>query len=296
MPMQARHVLAAILVAALWGSSFVAIRLGLDHVPPLLLAALRFGVAALAVLVLPRPAVPLPRLVAVAMALFVGEFGLLFTAMAQGMPPGLASVVIQSQAFFTLTFAAVAARAMPGARQVIGTLLGLGGLAVIAGTVGGDATAAGLILTLGAAAAWAVGNLLLKGAGRVEMLPMIAWMSAVATLPLLALSLLVEGPAAVGAALASMTATGVAAVLWLALPATLLAFAIWGRLLRLYPAGTVAPFSLLVPVFGLASAALVFGEHLGPARLAGMALVGVGLSVVVVPPAWPRLRVGPAAP
>lgn len=288
--MRARHMPAAVAVAVLWGSSFVVIRLGLDHFPPLLLASLRFAFSALAAFALPRPPVTWGRMVAVAATLFVGEFGLLFTAMANGMPPGLASIAIQSQAFFTLVLVAFLSRSRPGWRQVLGTFVGLGGLAMIAGTVDGEATLPGLLLTLAAALSWSAGNVLLKGAGKVDMLPMVAWLSVIPPLPLLALSLTIEGPSAVGAALVSLDYGGIAVVLWLAVPATLVAFGIWGWLLRIYPAGTVAPFSLLVPLFGLASAAAVFGEHLGPVRLAGMALVVLGLVIVTLPAAALRAR------
>ncbi|MGK9231691.1 EamA family transporter [Inquilinus limosus] len=295
--MTPRHILLALLVAAIWGFNFVVIRIGLGNFPPLLLAALRFILAALPAVLLPRPQVPWPRMIAIGLTLFVGQFAFLFPGMLLGMPAGLASIVLQSQAFFTMLVAALALRERPTGRQIGGGAIAFVGLAVIASTAdGGDVTAIGLALTLAAALSWACGNVLLRGAGKVDMLPMIVWLSLVPPLPLLALSAAIEGPAAIGHALASVSWTGIGTVLYLAVPTTLLGFGIWGHLLKLYPAATVAPFSLLVPIFGAASAALVLGERFGPARLLGMALILLGLAAVALPVArLLRLRAAPGS-
>ncbi|MFT8243308.1 EamA family transporter [Roseomonas sp. BN140053] len=294
--MRPAHIGLALLVAAIWGFNFVVIHLGLGSMPALLLAALRFVVAALPVVLLPRPAVSWPRLVAIGLFLFVGQFALLFTGMAQGMPPGLASVTLQAQGFLTALLAAAVLRERPGPRQIAGIAVAFAGLGVIALSVGeGGVTPLGFGLSLGAAASWAVGNVLLRGAGRVDMLALMVWLSLVPPLPLLCLSLWLDGPAALGAALAGISWVGAGAVLYLAVLATLVGFGLWGQLLKLYPASTVAPFSLLVPIFGTLSAALVLGERFGPLRLLGMALILLGLAVTVLP--WPRrLRPRPAAP
>jgi O-acetylserine/cysteine efflux transporter len=282
--MQFRHILLALLVAAIWGFNFVVIRVGLGDMPPLLLAALRFVVAALPVAVLARPAVPWPRMLAIAFTLFVGQFGLLFSAMAVGMPPGLASVTAQAQAFCTVLIAAVALRERPRPRQLVGTLIAFAGLAAIASTVGsGGVTLAGLLLTLGAALCWGAGNVLLRGVGKVDMLAMMVWLSLIPPLPLLALAWAIDGRTALAAAFARTSWLGAGAVLYIAGLSTLVGFGIWGSLLKRYPASTVAPFSLLVPIFGAASAALVYGETFGPGRLAGMALILLGLAVVALP-------------
>ena len=281
--MKARHVALAVLVTAAWGLSFVAIRIGLETFPPLLLVALRFGVAALPALVLPRPPVAWPRLVAVGAALFAGNFGFLFSGMALGMPAGLASIVMQIQAFFTLLIVALVWRQRPRRPQLAGMGLAFAGLLVIGVTIGGDVTALGLGLTLMGALSWAVGNVLLKETGPVEMLPMIAWASLVPAPTMLALSLVVEGPAAIALAFAHVPAVALAAVTYLGVAATLVAFGLWGYLLRLYPATTVAPFSLLVPITGSLSAVLVLGERFDPYRIAGMVLIVAGLAAVAFP-------------
>ena len=278
-----RHIALAVLVTAIWGFNFVVIRLGLDSVPPLLLGALRFVVACLPVVFVARPKVPLPLLLAIGLTLFVGQFAFLFPAMKLGMPPGLASVTLQSQAFFTIAFAAIALRERPRPRQLAGAAIAASGLIAIAATVGGGFTALGLALTLAAASSWALGNVLLRSAGKIDMFPLMIWLSLVPPLPLFALSLALEGWPAIAHALTHMTGIGIASVLYLAVPTTIVGFGIWGFLLKHYPASTVAPFSLLVPLFGTLSAHLVLGETFSTLRLAGMVLIVLGLAAIALP-------------
>lgn len=284
--MKPHHILLALLVAVIWGFNFVVIQVGLGQFPPLLLAALRFVVASLPALVLPRPRIGWGRMTAIAGALFVGQFAFLFTGMAAGMPAGLASIVLQVQAFFTILIAAAVLRERPGPRRIAGSLIAFAGLAVIATTTGGGVTPMGLALTIAAALCWATGNVLLRGAGKVDMLAMAVWLSLVPPLPLAGLAVTLEGVGAVAHAFSHIGWLGFGAVLYLGVPTTIVGYALWGHLLKLYPAATVAPFSLLVPVFGAGSAALVLGERFGPDRLAGMALILVGLAVLALPARW----------
>ncbi|MBW3099006.1 EamA family transporter [Pseudohoeflea sp. DP4N28-3] len=281
--MSFKHILIAVLVAALWGFNFVAIRLGVDEIPPLLLAMLRFSCAALPALVLPRPKVPWPLMIAIGMTLFLGQFALLFPAIQVGMPPGLASTTLQAQAFFTFIFAAVLIGERPHRRQWLGMAIAASGLFVIALTTDGIFTWAGLVLTLLAAASWALGNVLLRQAGKVDMLAMAVWLSLIPPLPLLALSLAVEGWPAISLSLASISPLGLFSVFYLAVPATVLAYSFWGFLIKSHSASVVAPFSLLVPVFGTLSAYLVLGETFPPLRLAGMLLILAGLAAIALP-------------
>lgn len=287
--MSAPHIGLALLVAAMWGFSFVAIRLGLQTFPPFLLVALRFALAALPAAILPRPAIPWPRMIAIGATLFLGNFAFLFSGMAAGMAAGLASLLMQVQAFFTLLIVALVFRQRPTGRQLAGMGLAFCGLALVAATLGGDVTGPGLALTLAGAFSWACGNVLLKGAGPADMLALVAWLSLIPPLPMLALSLAVEGPSAVAGAFQAVTPVAVGAVLYLALPATIIAFGLWGYLLRHYPATVVAPFSLLVPVTGSLSAALVLDERFEPLRLLGMGLIVAGLAAIALPvTAWLR--------
>ncbi|WP_237151960.1 EamA family transporter [Oryzibacter oryziterrae] len=292
--MPLRHILLAVMVTAVWGFNFVVIRLGLGTVPPLLLAALRFVVASLPVFFLPRPKVPLWRMLAIGMTLFVGQFAFLFPAMKLGMPPGLASVTLQSQAFFTILIASIVLRERPKPRQIGGALVAGAGLLTIASTVGGDFTTIGLVLTIASAISWASGNILMRGAGKVDTLPMIIWLCLIPPLPLFGLSLIFEGWPAIVTAFADANLVSVASVLYIAIPTTIFGFAVWGFLLKHHPASTVAPFSLMVPLFGTVSSWAVLGETFSPLRVLGMALILIGLGTIVLPlPGF--LRRAPAA-
>lgn len=292
--MRPREILLALFVVVAWGVNFVIIEVGLGTMPPLLLAALRFAVAALPAIFIPRPAVPWPRFIFIGLVLFTGQFGLLFMSMKVGMPAGLASVVIQSQAFLTGPIAALVLGERISPRQMGGTAIAFLGLAAIATTAGGGGvTLVGLLLSLGAALCWAVGNVALRGAGKVDMFAMVTWLSIVPPLPLLALSYLFEGPQAIEAAVLHMGWVGVGAVAYIAIVSTNIGYGIWAYLLKLYPAAQVAPFSLLVPIVGIISAALLLGEQFGPVRLAGMVLVFAGLIVAVFPFAKFRSRANP---
>jgi O-acetylserine/cysteine efflux transporter len=280
----------AVVVAALWGIAFVATRVGLDTFSPPQLTAVRFAIAALPVLVLPPPPLGWPALVPVGLTLFAGQFLFQFFGIAHGAPVGIAAVVVHAQALFTIAFAAALLGERPTPRQWLGSLLALGGLVVIALTVGGDLAPLGFALTLLSPVSFGLGNVLLKRLGRADMPSLIAWLSLVPPLPALALSLVLDGPDALPRALARAPWSGLAAAVYLGLVATTLAYAIWGALLRRYPAAHVAPFALLVPLVGAASSALVFGERFGPLRLTGMALVLAGLTVIVTPRRRPHVR------
>lgn len=291
--MRPREILLALFVVVAWGVNFVIIEVGLGTMPPLLLAALRFAVAALPAIFIPRPAVPWPRFIFIGLVLFTGQFGLLFLSMKVGMPAGLASVVIQSQAFLTGPIAALVLGERISPRQMGGTAIAFAGLAAIATTAGGGGvTLVGLLLCLGAALCWAVGNVALRGAGKVDMFAMVTWLSIVPPLPLLALSYLFEGSQAIEAAFLHMGWAGIGAVAYIAIVSTNIGYGIWAYLLKLYPAAQVAPFSLLVPIVGIVSAALLLDEQFGPVRLAGMVLVFAGLIVAVFP--FGRFRSRPA--
>lgn len=272
-----------ILVAAIWGVAFVATRLGLDSFSPAQLAALRFLIACIPALVLPRPAIPWALLIATGLTLYAGQFMFQFFGIAHGMPPGLASLVVQTQAFFTVLFAAVALRERPTPRQTTGMAIAFAGLVLILATAGHNLRLAGFALTLGSAVSWGVGNIFVKRIGGTVQLSLMVWLSLVVPPPALALSAVVDGPAALVRAVATATWLGWGAALYLGLLATVFAYTCWGRLLRLYPVASVAPFALLVPFFGALGSAVVFGERFGPMRVAGMICVLAGLAVIVQP-------------
>jgi O-acetylserine/cysteine efflux transporter len=280
--MAPKDLLLALVVVIAWGINFVVIKVGLHGVPPMLLGALRFALAAVpAVFFVKRPQVPWRWLLAYGATISFGQFAFLFSAMYVGMPAGLASLVLQAQAFFTLILAGIFLRERFRAANVIGLAIASGGLAVI-GMQGGHAmTLAGFVLTLCAAGSWALGNIVTKKVGKVDLVGLVVWGSLIPPLPFLALSYALEGPQRIAAALSGIDATSIFAVVYLAFIATLLGYGLWSRLLARYPASQVAPFSLLVPIVGLASASVFLDEHLSAPQIAGAALVMVGLAVNV---------------
>jgi O-acetylserine/cysteine efflux transporter len=280
--MSPRDLLLALVVVVAWGVNFVVIKVGLHGVPPMLLGALRFALAAVpAVFFVKRPQMPWRWLFAYGATISLGQFAFLFSAMYVGMPAGLASLVLQAQAFFTLILAALFLRERFGVPNVAGLLIAAGGLAVI-GMQGGHAmTFAGFVLTLCAACSWALGNIVTKKVGKVDLVGLVVWGSLVPPLPFFALSYLFEGPQRIVAALSNISAMSIFAIVYLAFIATLIGYGLWSRLLSRYPASQVAPFSLLVPIVGLASASLFLDEQLSAAQIAGALLVMVGLAVNV---------------
>ena len=275
----ARALMLALAVVAVWGTNFAVIRIALDHLPPLLLATLRFALAAFpAALLLRRPAVPWRELAAYGILIGVGQFGLLFIAMDGMISPGLASLVVQCQAFFTIGLAIWIAGERLFAVQWAALLLAASGIALIAVRGGAAATPVGLGLVLLAAAAWAAGNTIQRRRSGVNMLGYVVWASLFAVPPLLALSLLVEGPAAIAEGLARADAATWAAVAWQAVGNTMFGYGVWGWLLSRYPAATIAPLSLLVPVFGMGASAFWLGEPLPAWKLSAAALVLLGLA------------------
>ena len=279
------------IVAVVWGVNFVVIHVGLTTTPPLLLAALRFAlVAGSLAWFVPRPALAWPRLVALGLALYVGQFGLLFTAMDVGLSAGLAAVVMQSQAVFTVVAAVAVLGERPSRSHVLGIAVATGGLLLI-GLDRGGSSALGFVLCLLAGASWAVGNLLARTAGVTQGLGLVVWGSVVAAPVLAVLALWQVGPARLPSALAGIDTAGLLALAYLTVLATVVGFGTWSGLMGRYPAAVVAPFTMLVPPVGLVTAWLALGERPSAAAVAGSALVVGGLLL----PQLRRLRSRPAA-
>ena len=283
--MSPRDLILALFVVTVWGLSFVAIRWGVDEVAPLLMTALRYTLAALpAVFFVRRPNVAWRVLIAYGLAIGVGQFGLLFVAVKWGMPPGLGSIVVQLQVFFTIGLAMLAFGERPKPIQWLGALVAFGGIGVIALERLDGAALIPLLMTVGAAVFWAMGNTVTKQAGKIDMLGFVVWSSLIPPLPLLALSLLIEGPGAIPAAMQHITWVGGGSLLFMAWCATLFGYGTWSVLLSRYPAGLVAPFALLVPISGIGASALLLGETISGLEIAGSALVFVGLLLNVFGP------------
>lgn len=274
--MSPRHVLLALLVAAIWGFNFVMLKIGLDDFPPILFSALRFLAAAVpAIFFVGRPRVAWRWIISVGLVLGVAKFSFLFIGLKAGMPAGLSSLVLQSQVIFTTVFAAVVLRERPKPVQITGIALAVAGIGVIAWDYGLSSPLLGFLLLICAGACWGVSNVLMRYAKPADTLRFMVWVSAVAVLPLFALSLLTEDVSALG----RLDWAGVGAVGYVAWISTLLGFAVWGFLLRQYESSVVAPFSLLVPVFGMFSAWAFLGEDLSGLQAAAGGIVLLGLAI-----------------
>ena len=288
--MTPRHVLLAVLVVAIWGTNFVVIKAALATLPPLLFAALRFALAFVpAALFVARPNIPWRILAAFGLLIGAGQFGLMFIAMRADITPGLASLVIQTQVFFTIGLAMVFNRERLKRLQLIALALAAVGLMVIAWHTDAATTPLGLALVLAAALCWAGGNTVVQRAGKVPVLGFMVWSSLFAVPPLIGLSWWVEGPAAIANGLAHAGWGTWAAVLWQSLGNTLFGYGAWAWLMARYPAATVSPMALLVPVFGIGASAWLLSEALPIWKLGAAALVIGGLAINLL---WPTSQAG----
>ena len=275
-----RDLMLALAVVLVWGTNFVVIRIGLDALPPLLFAALRFTFVAFPmVFFLPRPKASFANLAVYGLAIGLGQFGLLFIAMNGMISPGLASLVIQMQVFFTIALSMLRSGERLKPYQLAAFALAIAGMAVIVAHNGKGATILGLGLTLAAAASWALANQASKEAGKVQALSYVVWAALFSTPPLYLLSLWREGWPAMQAGILHARPATWAVVLWQSAGNTMFGYGVWAWLLARYPAATVSPLSLLVPVFGFAASALILGEPLQGWKIAAGLLAMSGLAL-----------------
>lgn len=278
------HFLLALAVVFVWGTNFVVIRWGLEGLPPFTFATLRFALSALPfVFFIPRPAVPLRKLALFGVLLGVGQFALLYYAVGNAqttlISPGLASLVIQTQVFFTIGLAMFIARERLRPLQIVALLLCAGGIAVLMAHVDATLTLTGLIIILFAAFFWACANMVARSAGRVNMLAFMVWSSLFAVPPLALLSVWLDGLPAITKGFATLNMPVIASTLWQAWGNSLFGYAAWNWLLTRHPAATITPMALLVPVFGMSASALLLGEPLQWWKLLAAALVLSGLAL-----------------
>ena len=286
--MKPADILLTLAVVVIWGANFVVMKVGLEVLPPLLFTFLRFLFAALPlVLFVRRPAVPLRLIAAYGLAQFAIQFAMLFGGMKLGMPAGLSSLVIQLQAFFTIALAALMLGERPRAAQLAGAAIALAGMGLVAIHIESKTTLVGLAMVIAGGVSWAFGNIYTKrialhaqaSGAKVEALQIVAWGSLVAVPPLALMSLAVEGPDVIRSALAAIDWRIAAAVLFNAYATTIFGFGAWSVLMRRYPTATVAPFTLLVPIVGMGSAAIFLGETMHWWAIAAGALVLAGLAI-----------------
>lgn len=290
--MKRRDLILALLVVIVWGANFTVIKLGLNGMPPMLLAALRYIFAALpAIAFIKRPSVGWKYIVAYGMTVGVGQFSCLFYAMNIGMPAGVSSVVLQSQAFFTFMFAAVLLKESLKMFQVIGLSVAGVGLCLIGGNIGANGLHSipfgAFALTLIAAAFWGISNIIIRYASKkatlegktVDMLSVVVWSSLVSPIPFLIIALILDTPKTLLGSLSNLNILSLFSVLYLAFCATIFGYGMWNKLLAKYPTGKVAPLSLLVPVTGLITAQIVLNERLSIIQWLGGIIIILGLVI-----------------
>ncbi|MCT4604804.1 MAG: EamA family transporter [Marinisporobacter sp.] len=290
--MSKRDCILAFLVVTVWGANFTVIKLGLNGVPSMLLAVLRYVFTAFpAVFFIKRPAMEWKYCIVYGLTVGVGQFACLFYAMEIGIPAGIASVVLQSQALFTILFASIFLKEAVKRRQMIGLVVALLGLYLIGGN-GGESElftipTEGFLLTLVAAAFWSLSNIVVKYAAKdtndkgekLDMLSVVVWSSLVPPIPLMGLALMFDPPQTLLHAISNLNGLSVFAILYLVFLATLFGYGTWGDLLVKYPAGRVAPLSLLVPITGLITARIVLEEKLLSQQWLGCIVVIIGILI-----------------
>lgn len=284
------HSLLVIGVVFIWGTNFVPIRLGLNELPPFTFATLRFIFAVVPwILLVPRPKVAWKWLVIVGVLVGPGQFGLLYYAMRSDISPGLASLLMQCQVFFTIALASWLFNERMSGTSLVGLAVASVGLLVIGTHTGAYVTFTGVIIILLSASCWALGNLAVKRAARAtpggfDMLPFMIWSSLFAFPPLVVVTLLLEGPQTMLSAVQGATWVGWSAVMWQSIGNTLLGFGIWNWLLTQHKADLVTPYALLVPVFGMAASALILGETMPLWKIVAAIFVLTGLAIHTLAP------------
>jgi O-acetylserine/cysteine efflux transporter len=280
-----RDTLLALAIAVVWGLNFVAAHWAVAEISPLLVSGIRYLIALTpAIFLVRRPQVSVLLLIGYGLFVGVGQFGFLFSAIKMGMPAGLASMVVQVQAFFSIGLAVLFLGERPRLASLLGALVAFAGIGVIAFERLEGAALVPLLMTIAAAGSWGIANLITKKAGKIDMLGFVVWSSLVPPIPLFALSYFIDGPQAWPDALAHLTWLGAGSLLFIGWAATVFGYGAWSSLLSRYPASTVAPFALLVPVAGIGASALLIGERVSGLDLAGAALVFVGLLLNVFGP------------
>ena len=286
------HLLLALAIVAIWGTNFVVMKNCLAVFPPFMFAALRYTFALLPMaFLIPRPKVPLWNLALYGLLIGVGQFGIVYYAVNSQISPGLASLVIQTQVFFTIGFAMLINQERLRLYQVFALLLALIGLLMIALHTDATTTLLGLALMVFAGFSWGAANTVGRYAGigsPRELLAYVVWASAFAVPPLLLISAIFEGGVAHLSAVLEQAPLGAwLGVFWQSWANTLFGYAAWAWLLSKHPAAVVAPMPLLVPIFGMGASAIYLDEGLPAWKLFAAGLVMVGLLINV---SWPRLK------
>ena len=274
------HVLFALLVVIIWGVNFIFIKLSLDELSPLLLCSLRFLLASVpAIFFIKPPAVPFKIVVLYGIVMFALQFAFLFMGMHLGMTPGMASLIMQIQVFFSMLFAAIVLGERPGYGQIIGALVAAFGIGLVALHLDQDISLLGFVCILASAATWGMGNLITKKISKANMFSLVIWGCFVASIPMIILTLIVEGPASIGYSYQHISWSAISSLAYIVCISTWVGYGIWNWLISHYPVAMVVPFTLLVPVVGILSSVLILNEPFHLWKLVSGLLVISGLYI-----------------
>jgi O-acetylserine/cysteine efflux transporter len=274
------HLLLALLVVLIWGINFIFVKSALAEMSPLLLCAARFILASVpAIFFIKPPAVPFKIVALYGLIMFALQFSLLFIGMSAGMTPGMASLIMQTQVFFSMFFAAFLLGEKTTFWQVIGAVISFTGIGLVALHFDANISFLGFICILAAAASWGLGNLITKKTHKISMIALVIWGSFVASFPMLMLALVFDGPQAIISSLQQMSWLGTSSLLYIVYISTWIGYGVWNWLLSRYSVGTVVPFTLLVPVIGILSSVLILGEPFQLWKLVAGLLVISGLFI-----------------
>lgn len=282
--MQIKHLIFPVLVSAIWGFNFIFVKLGVHDVPPLFLCALRFFLASFpAMFFVKWPKAPIILVILYGLVTFGLQFALIFSSFIAGMTAGMASLLMQSQVFFSIFFAIIFLGERISTWQILGALIAFSGILLAAMHLDCNMTLAGFVLIISAAISWGIGTLITKKMGKVSTVGLIVWGSVIACVPLLLLSLLIEGQQQIIASMLHLSWTAIMSLIYIVYVSTWIGYGLWNWLLNRYPVITIVPFTLLVPVFGMLGAVVILGEsiELWKATVAILIISGLFISLIV---------------
>jgi O-acetylserine/cysteine efflux transporter len=280
--MKPLHICLLLLVVFFWGLNFVFVKIGLQEIPPILLCFFRFFLVSIpAICFFKRPALSFKWVVLYSLVMFVLQFALMFSGINAGVSAGLASILLQTQVFFSIFFASIILKEKLTLWQFLGALLSFSGIAIVGFNIGSEVSLPGLLLIITAAATWGAGSVIVKKMGKVQSASLLVWSSLLAWPPLLLLSLFLEDSHTTLLEIHQLSSGSYGAILFITLFSTVFGFGIWNWLVQLYPLATVAPFTLLVPVFAILSSTLFLNEPLESWKIVAALFVIGGLCLNV---------------
>lgn len=276
-----KAILLVLLVVSIWGINFSFIKIGLEELPPILFSALRFFVIAIpAVFFIPFPKGQLRNVLGVGLFLGVIKFGLLFIGLNGYISAGISALILQAQVIFTIAISYLVFKERLSKLRILGIVISILGFSLFFQSTSGNVTFAGIIIILLATLSWSISNIIMKTIKNINLLQFMVWSCAVSPLPLLILSYLVETHEPIQVILSTTMQT------WLVLAfvgyvSTLLAFSIWGYLLRNNTAASVTQFALLIPIVSIATSYILLGEQLSSIEFIGSSIIIAGLALCI---------------